>query len=88
LAEHYTPGTESVTLAGGDVLLLYTDGLTEALNMRMEQFGQANLAGLLHEYAELSASDMLQQMRRHVTAFGGDKPLADDLAMVALKVLG
>ena len=75
-------------MSGGDILLLYTDGLTEAMNMQEEQFGRENLAGLLQQYAGLNASDMLQQMRRHVSAFGGDKPLTYDLAMVALKVLG
>lgn len=88
LAEHYFPRTESITLSNGDALLLYTDGLTEALNTDMEQFGQEGLAELLRQNANLRASDMLQRVRQSLSVFGGGQALTDDLAMVALKVVG
>jgi sigma-B regulation protein RsbU (phosphoserine phosphatase) len=86
LAEHYFPKTETVALASGDVLLLYTDGLTEALNDEMEQFGQERLAEFMRNAADLSASDVLQVVREGIRAHSGDVPLADDLTLVALKV--
>ena len=86
LAEHYFPRTESIQLFDGDVLLLYTDGLTEALNNDMEQFGQERLAEFLQNAADLSASDMLQIVREGVGAYTGGTRLADDLTLVALKV--
>lgn len=88
LDEHYDPGMESVILATGDVLLLYTDGLTEALNKEMDQFGPERLAEFLQSGADLSASDMLQVVSQGVIAYGGDLPLADDLTLVAMKISG
>jgi sigma-B regulation protein RsbU (phosphoserine phosphatase) len=88
LSEHYFPRTETVKVSEGDVLLLYTDGLTEALNNDMEQFGQERLAELILNSADLSSSDLLQVVRHGINAYSGDLPLADDLTLVALKVTG
>jgi sigma-B regulation protein RsbU (phosphoserine phosphatase) len=88
LAEEYFPRTETVKLSEGDVLLLYTDGVTEAFNNDLEQFGQERLAEFIHSAAALSASDMLQVVRQGISAYGGNTPLADDLTLVALKVSG
>lgn len=88
LSEHYFPTTESVKLSAGDVLLLYTDGLTEALNINLEQFGSERLTEFIQHAADLSASDMLQVVRKSISAHSGDTPLADDLTLVALKVSG
>jgi len=87
LAEEYFPRTETVQLSEGDVLLLYTDGITEAFNNEMEQFGSERLAEFIQNAADLSAADMLQVVRQGISAYNGDAPLADDLTMVALKVL-
>jgi len=86
LAEEYFPRTETVKLSAGDVLLLYTDGITEALNIDMEQFGAERLAEFIQNAADLSATDMLQVVRQGISAYSGDVPLADDLTLVALKV--
>lgn len=88
LSEHYLPTTESVKLSDGDVLFLYTDGLTEALNNNMEQFGSERLAEFIQHAADLSASDVLQAVRQGISSHSGDIPLADDLTLVALKVSG
>jgi sigma-B regulation protein RsbU (phosphoserine phosphatase) len=88
LDEHYSPKMVSLKLLNGDVLLLYTDGLTEALNNEMEQFGVERLVEFLQNAADLSVSDMLQVVRKGVSAYGGDLPLADDLTLVAMKVSG
>lgn len=85
LAEHYVPRTETVELLDGDVLLLYTDGLTEALNHQMEQFGEERLADFVRNTAGLSAADMLQAVREGVDSHAGNVRLSDDLTLVALK---
>lgn len=88
LAEHYLPRTETLKLSEGDILMLYTDGLTEALNNEMQEFGQERLAVFLQNAADLPASEMLQVIREGVSAYGEDTPLSDDLTLVAMKVLG
>jgi phosphoserine phosphatase RsbU/P len=88
LAEEYFPRTETVKLSEGDVLLMYTDGVTEAMNLTMEQFGQERLAEFIQNTAHLTASDMLQVLRQGLSTYSGNMPLADDLTLVALKVSG
>ena len=88
LAEHFHARTESIGFSDGDSLLLYTDGVTEVLNIGNEQFGQQRLAELVHQNADRPAPDLLQAVRQAVSAFGGDRPLMDDVTMVALKISG
>ena len=86
LAEVFRPRTESVQLSKGDSLLLYTDGVTEVLNTRNEQFGQDRLAELFLKSTHLTAPHILQTVLRQTSAFGDNRSLADDLTMVALKI--
>ena len=87
LSEHFYPRTESVTFSKGDSLLLYTDGVTEVLNISMEQFGQDRLAELVRQNDGSTAPDMLQSIRRALGVFGNHQPLADDVTLVALRIL-
>ncbi|HSB01915.1 MAG TPA: PP2C family protein-serine/threonine phosphatase [Anaerolineales bacterium] len=86
LAEAFHPKMESISFAPGDSLLLYTDGVTEVLNVGNEEFGQERLAELVHQYADRPAPDLLQGVRQALSTFGGNQPLVDDVTMVALKV--
>lgn len=88
LAEDFHARMESIGFSGGDSLLLYTDGVTEVLNISNEQFGQERLAELVHQHADRTAPDLLQAVRQAVSAFGGNRPLVDDVTMVALKISG
>jgi sigma-B regulation protein RsbU (phosphoserine phosphatase) len=88
LAEDFHPRMESIGFSEGDSLLLYTDGVTEVLNISNEEFGQERLAELVHQYADRTAPDLLQAVREAVSAFGGNRPLVDDVTMVALKISG
>ena len=86
LAEDFRPRTESVTLQPGDSLLLYTDGLTEALNINREQFGHERLADLFARNVNLTMPDILQLVRETVNEFSDRVPLVDDATLVALKI--
>jgi sigma-B regulation protein RsbU (phosphoserine phosphatase) len=88
LAEHFQPRMETIGFSQGDSLLLYTDGVTEALSISNEIFGQERLAELVQQHANRTAPDLLQAVRQAVSAFGGDRPLMDDVTMVALRISG
>jgi sigma-B regulation protein RsbU (phosphoserine phosphatase) len=88
LAEDFHPRMESIEFSEGDSLLLYTDGITEVLNMSNEQFGSERLAELVQQNADRTAPNLLQAVRQAVSAFGGNRPLVDDVTMVALKISG
>jgi len=87
LVEEFTPRTELVTLGSGDVLFLYTDGVTEAFNPALEEFGTLRLAELLGKNADLSASDIIRTVRQGLDAFGDGHALEDDTTFVALKLV-
>ena len=86
LAEDFRPKTASVTLERGDSLLLYTDGLTEALNLKMEQFGHERLAELFVQSVNLTMPDIVQVVRQTVNEFSDRVPLVDDATLIALKI--
>ena len=75
-----------IRLDPGDVIALYTDGVTEAINARGEQFGQERLARTVAENRGLAAGEILARVKAAVTAFAGDQPQFDDITLMILKV--
>ncbi|MBL7184329.1 MAG: serine/threonine-protein phosphatase, partial [Anaerolineae bacterium] len=76
-----------VELAEGDVVVFYTDGVTEAINERTEEFGQARLAQVIVENRDLAAQELIDGINEEVTAFIGGEPQFDDFTLVVLKCL-
>ena len=74
-----------IILDGGDTVVFYTDGVTEAINKRMEQFGEERLITTIKVNHELSANDMIEKIKGEVLAFCGDEPQFDDITLMALK---
>jgi len=86
LVEEFQFGTETVNLAPGDVLLLYTDGVTEAMNPQGEEFGQGRLAELVRRGSHRSAQELVQNVRYRLQEFTHGQPLADDTTLIVCKV--
>lgn len=76
----------TIELRRGDVLVAYTDGLSEARNPAGEEFGDERLAQLLLDHAELPAAEMRDQVISHVLSWQRDEPQYDDMTMVIVKV--
>jgi serine phosphatase RsbU (regulator of sigma subunit) len=79
---------EEVTLplGAGDVVLLFTDGVTEAMNAAGDTFGEERLAALVEEHGDLPFEELRERILREIRAFVGDTGLHDDLTLVLLKV--
>jgi sigma-B regulation protein RsbU (phosphoserine phosphatase) len=88
LMEDYQVHAESLTLSPGDVLLLYTDGITEATNAGNEPFGINRLADVVQGNARQPAQELVRAVRQSLSAFCGDKPMEDDITMLVCKVQG
>jgi len=73
-------------IAPGDVIVLYTDGITEAMDRSGELFGDAALARVLSSHHGLDAPGIRERVLREVRAFVGDAEPHDDMTMVVLKV--
>jgi sigma-B regulation protein RsbU (phosphoserine phosphatase) len=78
--------TEELPLDAGDVLLLYTDGVTEAESSDGEQFGAERLASLVRAYRGASSAEIVEAVRDAVQEFHEGRPLDDDLTLIAVKV--
>lgn len=77
----------SIELVGGDVVLFYTDGLTEACNHEGEMFGSVRLCKHLGDIAQLPAREIIDSFYREIFEFSGSETLQDDVSIVVLKIL-
>lgn len=74
---------ETASLMTGDILLLYTDGVIEALNAQgNEQFGYDRLTDVIHQNEALPASELAQRIRHALNDFTQGSVLADDVTLV------
>jgi serine phosphatase RsbU (regulator of sigma subunit) len=75
-----------VQLEPGDVLAIYSDGITEATNEHEEEFGEARLLEILRSSRHLEASDIVRNAERVVKQFSPGEQ-ADDLTLLVTKSL-
>ena len=80
----YQEGT--VHLRSGDVLVAFTDGVTEALNAREEEFGEERLKALLREVLHLQAPEISARIADALRGWITDTAQYDDLTFIVLKV--
>jgi sigma-B regulation protein RsbU (phosphoserine phosphatase) len=74
-------------LASNDVVVFYTDGVTESINEREEQFGQDRLIAAIEKGIDLPVQDLIDKVKEEVTIFAKGQPQFDDLTLVALKAV-
>ena len=74
----------TVTLAPGETMVLYTDGVSEAMNTEQEEFGVARLLEVFEGNAPQSAADAVTQVFDAVAEFAGEAPASDDITCLAL----
>jgi sigma-B regulation protein RsbU (phosphoserine phosphatase) len=79
---------DELTLEPGDLIVYYTDGLTDAENAAGENFGEARLAHAITECSRQSAAQILAYIVHEVETFCGDVPAFDDLTLCAVRYTG
>jgi len=84
------PGTvyieESIRLRAGDILALYTDGVSESQDGKKDLYGSERLARILTRFRGFLVSEIIDEIRNDVKKFSGTTTQDDDLTMVILKV--
>jgi serine phosphatase RsbU (regulator of sigma subunit) len=85
------PGSEyqerPVSLMSGDILLFYTDGVTEVLNSAGEEFGVDRLLKALDESSHLDSGEIIDYIVKKTEKFRSSERDIDDLTMIVIKTL-
>lgn len=69
----------------GDLIVLYTDGVTEATNVQEDLFGETRLEQAIRDSEQETAQRVIRQIDARVRAFTGAHPQSDDITVVALR---
>jgi sigma-B regulation protein RsbU (phosphoserine phosphatase) len=75
----------TVTLAPGDWLIIFTDGLVEAENARQDEYGEARLLAAIEAGKSSEPADMLKRFMSELDLFVGNTPQHDDVTCLLLK---
>jgi sigma-B regulation protein RsbU (phosphoserine phosphatase) len=76
-----------IDLMEGDLLMFYTDGVTEAFSAEGELFGDARLQQVLTTFGHERVDEILNRIDDAIIHFVGDYPVSDDITLIALKRL-
>lgn len=81
-------GESRLKLEPGDLLVCYTDGVTEPENVYGEMFGEQRLHALLREHAGLDVAELGQRIAEEVMRWTGSAELQDDLTLLLIRKAG
>ncbi len=74
-------------LAKGDMLVFYTDGVTEAMNASHEMFEQAKLADIIKKHPEAGPKETVENILNAVSKFEGKGRQHDDITVIAFRIV-
>jgi serine phosphatase RsbU (regulator of sigma subunit)/dihydrofolate reductase len=73
-------------LIPGDILLAFTDGISEAMNASEDDWGEDRMIAEVQAHADLNAEELLQRLFRAADAFAAGAPQHDDMTLVVLRL--
>lgn len=76
---------ESIHMAPHDLLVLYSDGITEAMNARGDEYGEDRLHAVIESHAGAGAHDVREAILQDVRAFVGRTPQHDDMTLIVVR---
>jgi serine/threonine protein phosphatase PrpC len=77
-----------VSLQGGDVLVFFTDGITEAMNTDADLFGETRLVSLVEQHGDAPTEVLRERIFREIEAFVGQADQHDDMTMILVRIEG
>jgi len=78
-------GEKTIDMYPQDLLVLYTDGVTEAINQQEDQFGEERLIKLIKDNKDMPSDDMKNLIIDTVYDFASGTPQADDITIMVLR---
>ncbi len=77
--------SDTIQLVEDDVLLIYTDGITEAMNRKRNLFGEERLLDAVKKYSNLRVKPFTEKLREEITSFTQGFEQNDDITLVVIK---
>jgi len=78
---------KSINTSSGDILVFYTDGITETMNESMKPYGEENLKEVILKNAETSAAVIHKEVMESIATYIGSTPQSDDMTLIVLRAL-
>jgi serine phosphatase RsbU (regulator of sigma subunit) len=76
----------TVALAQGDLVVLFTDGISETMNEAFDCYGEARLSKVIEQYAHLPFDQLRSYILAELRAFAGSADQHDDMTMIMMRV--
>lgn len=76
---------ETIAFASGELLVIYSDGISEAVNVLDEQFGEERLLAVIKEDWQASAAELVERVLAAVQQHAGTAPQADDMTLMIVR---
>jgi len=83
--DNYEYEEDSVKLNSGDTIVMYSDGITEALNEKDEEFGEERLLSIINKNINKKSIEIIAEVIKSVKSFAQDMPQSDDITIVVIK---
>lgn len=83
--EDFSFEEDAVPIKPGDVLIISSDGISEAMNSDLEQFGEERLQTVIKENRTASPHELIEKIISAVRTHAGDHPQSDDMTLIVLK---
>lgn len=79
--------SKNIPFRKGDVFVLYTDGVTEAMDKKGRMYGQDRLVSVIKEHKDLSSDNLLKAVEKDVKHFEPKSMQHDDITMIVAKII-
>ena len=77
---------QTISLAAGDLVVWFTDGISETMNEAFDCFGEERLAQVIEQYAPLPFEQLRSYILAELRAFAGGADQHDDMTMILMKI--
>jgi len=77
--------SDTIQMAEDDILIIYTDGITEAMNNRRELFSEERLQKVIQQHGDMGASEFIEELKEEIHTFTEGFEQNDDITLVAIK---
>src|SRR5262249_10960276 len=77
---------ETMPVSEGHLFVLFTDGITEAMNAGDDCFGETRLAALIEEHSDLPTEELRERVLREIAALVSRAPQHDDMTMLLIRI--